>query len=345
MDQEKFARGTATAEARPLKKRENCKTRVCGVVGGVFLREPLGGQIAMARYEAPLRIAVQDHDRDRVFVAVVDSDGRKTRHAVLGPGDSIVLGRHEQARLQHESEDVSLRHVAIAVAPSSTAAAPLLRVWDLVTGRPFKTEDGMPTKAITADGPVFATVGAIFIAIIPLSSLPKKLPLGTLALWHSLPERKVISRVAEGSVVESLPPAKAKAKPVVKRRTTMVTRVGPVSGPMDCPPELAVAELRLATSAGSRRYRISMEALERGILIGRYERCLNLGGDEISVLSRVHLLISKIGLDVVAIDTASTFGSIRKSDAFESVVLRDQDKMLLADVLLVEWKYKRPVLA
>lgn len=70
-----------------------------------------------------------------------------------------------------------------------------------------------------------------------------------------------------------------------------MTRVGAVSSPVDCPPELAVAELRLATSSGSRRYRISLEALERGILIGRYGRCLNLGNEEFSVLSRVHLLI------------------------------------------------------
>ena len=87
-----------------------------------------------------------------------------------------------------------------------------------------------------------------------------------------------------------------------------------------------------------------MEALERGILIGRYERCLNLG-EELSTLSRVHLLIPKIGLDVMAIDTASTFGSVRRSGAFESVVLKDEDEVLLADVLLVEWQYKRPVVA
>lgn len=203
----------------------------------------------------------------------------------------------------------------------------------------------MPAKAITADGPVFATVGAIFIAIIPLCSLPKKLPLGTVALWKSLPERNVISQVAEGSVVESLPQPKVNARADFSGHQTMVTRVGAAASPMDCPPELAVGELCLATSSGSRRYRISLEALERGILIGRYERCLNLGEDELRRLSRVHLLISKIGQDVVAIDTASTFGSIRKSGGFESVVLGDQDELLLADVLLVEWKYNRPVQA
>ncbi len=338
MDQEKFAHGTAAAVARPPKKKRNCKTRVVGVVGGVFSREPLGGQIALARYEAALRIAAQDHPRDRVFVAVVESDGRKTRHEVLAPGDSLVFGRHEKARLHHNSEDLSLRHLAIAVAPGATAAEPLVRVWDLVTGQPFQTEDGMPTRAITSDGPVFATIGSVFIAIIPLGCMPTKLPLGTLALWQSLPEREVISRVAEGSVIERLPPPKVVKS---KRSTTRVTRVGPASAPEDCPPELVAAELKLTTESGSRCFRVSMEALERGILIGRYARCINLPQEDDN-LSRVHLLISMIGGDLIAIDTASTNGSVGREGPFESKVLEDDDVIVLADVMSVHWNYRRP---
>jgi hypothetical protein len=337
MDEEKFARGTFAAVERQNKKR-NSQTRVVPVLGGVFSREPLGGQIALARYEAMLRIAAQDHPRDHVFVAAVDSDGRKSRHAVLAPGDSIVFGRHDQAGLRHHSDDLSLRHLAIASAPSSTADDPLVRVWDLVTGRAFKTEDGTPATAITANGPVFATVGAVFLAIIPLGSLPDKLPIGTLALWHSLPERNVISRVAEGSVVVPTPEP-AISPPSTSSRRTKVTQLMPVCGLEDCEPKMAVAELCLTTKGGKRQFRISMEALERGILIGRYERCLNLGG-ELSVLSRVHLLISKMGQDVVAIDTASTFGSSKSSGRFDSTVLGSVDDMLLADVFLVEWKFQ-----
>ena len=76
-------------------------------------------------------------------------------------------------------------------------------------------------------------------------------------------------------------------------------------------------------------------------MIGRYDRCLSIAG-ELDALSRVHLLISKIGKDVVAIDTASTFGSTRSMDrAFETAVLAERDKILLANVLLVEWRYDR----
>ncbi len=310
-------------------------------VGGVFAREPMTGAIALTRYEAALREAAASHERDRVFVVFIDSDGSKSESRLLAPGESIVFGRHEQARLHHTSMDVSLRHVAIAVAPSSTAEAPLLRVWDLATARPFKTEDGMLTEALTADGPVFVTVGAVHLAVIPLSVLPAKLPIGTRALWHALPARDVLSRVAGGSAVRPVPEPRQSSPGQI----TWVTRIPAAEAPQDCAPGMAVAQLCLTTDEASRTYRISMEALERGILIGRYSRCLSIAG-EVGPLSRVHLLISKIGKDVVAIDTASSFGSTRSMErTFETAVLSERDKMLLANVLLVEWRYDRLVLA
>lgn len=336
MDDDRFAFGTGSA-AGPQKKTKNAMT-MAGFVGGVFAREPMAGAIALTRYEAALREAAANCARDRVFVVFIDSDGSKSESRVLMPGESIVFGRHEQARLRHASMDVSLRHVAIAVAPSSTAEAPLLRVWDLATDRPFKTEDGMTSEAVTADGPVFASVGAVHLAVIPLGVLPEKLPIGTRALWKALPDRDVISRVAGGSAVRRVPER-------FPGQITRVTRIPSAEPPHDCAPGMAVAQLCLTTDEASRNYRISMEALERGLLIGRYDRCLSIAG-EINPLSRVHLLISKIGKDVVAIDTASSFGSTRSMDrAFETALLGERDKMLLANVLLVEWRYERLVLA
>ena len=336
MDDKIFPRGSGFAQAPWSNGEEQNGRTMVWFAGGVFCREPLPGQIALARYESALRRAAREHARDRTFVAVVDSDGSLTRHQVIEPGEALVFGRHEQARLRHPAEDVSLRHIAVASAPSSTAEAPLVRAWDLMTGRCFETEDGQVTEAITADGPVFATIGSVYLAIIPLASLPETLPLGTLALWLALPDREVISRVAEGSSIRPLQPAvRSKAG-----RTSMITRILPAQAPVDCHAELSVAELTLTSDEGCQRYRISSEALERGILIGRYERCMGIG-KELDSLSRVHLLISKVGTDILAIDTASTFGSKRSMDTgFESIVLRKKEKMLLADALLVEWNYR-----
>ena len=333
MDEEEFARGSGFA-AGPTSK--NARTML-HMAGGIFLREPMAGAIALTRYESALRQAAREHARDRVFIVMIDSDGSSSEHRVLAPGESIVFGRHEQARLRHESMDLSLRHVAIAVAPSSTAQAPLLRLWDLATPHPFKTEDGLLTEALTADGPVFATVGSVHLAVIPLGVLPKQLPIGTRALWRALPDRDVVSRVAVGSAVRPVP----EPSRLISGRTTMITRVPSAAAPADCAPELAIAELGLATDEASRTYRISMDALERGILIGRYNRCFQIAGELIQ-LSRVHLLISKIGPDIVAIDTASSFGSTRSMGrAFETAVLSPRDKLLLAQVLLVEWTCNR----
>lgn len=330
MDDGKFARGTRLADNGAEK---NGRTQIA-YCGGVFSREAMAGAIAMARYESALRKAARDHVRDRVFVVVLDSDGSAAEHRVLAPGESAIFGRHEQARIRHVSPDVSLRHVAIAVAPRSTQLDPLIRVWDLATDRPFKTEDGLLTEALTADGPVFATIGSVFLGVIPLSSLPTDLPLGTVALWNSLPDRDVISRVAVGSAVRPLQPPQSS----FSGRTTHVTRISSVLPPEDCDPEVAIGALTLSTRMRSRKYRVSAEALERGILIGRYGRCLNVVGD-IDNVSRVHLLLSQVGPDVIAIDTASTFGTFdQTSHPIESQVLGEEGELLLADSLLVEWK-------
>lgn len=330
MDESDFACGTMVPDD---DEAINSRTRVCG--DGVFAREPLGGPIALARYEPMLRKAAAG-SRNRVFIAVVDSDGSESEHRILRPGESLVFGRHEQAGIRNASADVSLRHIAIALARSSTEHSTLLRVWDLATGKPFITEDGQLTEALSSDGPVFVTVGSVYIAIIPLGSLPTTLPLGTRELWQALPAREVISRVAQGSALRPLhAPGSSE-----HGHQTMITRIPSASAPEDCPAELAVASLCLRKKGSQRLYQVSAEALERGILIGRYDRCVCFGHD-LSQLSRVHLLISKIGNDIVAIDTASTYGSKRSGHRFATSILKTQDELILAGALHLEWKYER----
>jgi len=122
----------------------------------------------------------------------------------------------------------------------------------------------------------------------------------------------------------------------------VVTRLPSVQAPESCENQFSVAELALRTSDDVAHYHISADALQRGILIGRYDRCLDIRGD-LPTLSRVHLLISRVGADVFAIDTASTFGSMKSGKRyFESTVLADKDSVLLAESLLVDWKFDRP---
>lgn len=326
MHDQRFAGGTESPQLV-----QNNRT-LMNLAGGVFTREPMRGPAALSRYENALRQAVLHNSGNRVFVAVLDSDGSSSHHTIMSPGESLVFGRHHQAGLWHDSEDVSLRHLALAVAPSSTASAPLVRVWDLATNRPFKTEDGQYTAALTADGPVFITLGSISLAMIPLGSVPRVLPMGTQALWEALPKSAITSHLAEGSDIGRTPHDPS-------ARQTMVTRIPSARAPEDCLPELAVAQLALSTSQGCRRFQLSEEALVRGVLIGRYNRCISMPGN-LDMLSRVHLLISRIGTRIVAIDTASTCGSTHGcAGEFEATVVAEHDEFLLAGSLLVEWDW------
>lgn len=339
----------------------NSRTRIA-MAGGVFDRSALAWQAAFARYESSLRAAAHAYPPDHVFVASLDSDSSPARIRVLAPGESLILGRHTNADLVHDAGDLSLRQLAVVVAPDSTADETLVRLWDLATGHAFITEDGCATEAVTADGPVFARVGSLHLAVIPLSSLPRELPIGSMALWTALPRREFVSRIAEGSAMVRMN-ALATAESAVRggralgsqilgsqilggqagaapRRKTdsRITRVRPAAPPLDCEPDIAVATLTVQSGAERRTFRVSAEALERGILLGRYERCLPLR-DVSSNVSRVHLLIAQVGSQVMAIDTASSNGSYHRSHgAFEALVLSDSAELSLAEHMLVGWK-------
>jgi hypothetical protein len=73
--------------------------------------------------------------------------------------------------------------------------------------------------------------------------------------------------------------------------------------------ESAVGTLRILSDRGARRLPVGAEALSRGVLLGRYSRCDAsdvLGHDHIS---RAHLLVKRVGDELVAVDTASTAGT------------------------------------
>jgi hypothetical protein len=102
-------------------------------------------------------------------------------------------------------------------------------------------------------------------------------------------------------------------------------------------PEIGWGTLRFAFGQQKQRRKVSAECLERGILIGRYDRC-GLSFDGLSELSRVHLLLVRIGGEVWAIDTASTHGVRRGEGKIPATVLGDRDALVLAKVLEIDWQ-------
>ncbi len=79
------------------------------------------------------------------------------------------------------------------------------------------------------------------------------------------------------------------------------------------------------------------DQLERGILVGRDDRCSHGGQDE-GNLSRVHLVLLSVDDEVWAIDTASTNGTRAFSGPpFRQLLLSGETQLILADALALRW--------
>ena len=103
-------------------------------------------------------------------------------------------------------------------------------------------------------------------------------------------------------------------------------------------PEDAWGELRLEWEQWGATYLLSLDQLDRGVLLGRYDRC-GVKLSQVDGISRVHLLVIRSGDGVLAIDTASTNGLWRADGKkLETVALKNPDLLLLGDTLRVHWR-------
>ena len=84
---------------------------------------------------------------------------------------------------------------------------------------------------------------------------------------------------------------------------------------------------------------IDENQLERGILIGRYERCgiFFSAHDEYNPISRVHCLFISINGVIYVIDTASTNGTTVAHESIQQCALSNTSLIVLAESLFISW--------
>jgi hypothetical protein len=305
-------------------RHENTFTRLPDVARSAPLSARASFLVAYERLGLLARAA----DGPTVAVAAVDARARVTASLSLPDGGALVIGRHTRCGLQLVSESVSLRHV-VALARFE-GGRPMLRVWDLRTGVPFLTEDQQPAAAVLCDGPLYLAIDDHAVWFLPSGA---GLPRDPEEAWAALPARTFLDRRAPGPRLAPLPRAAA-----LPDEMTSVTRLGPplLIGEGD-EPEVGWGELRLASGRQKERRVVSAERLEQGLLLGRYERC-GLVIATTDRISRVHLMLVRIGAEVWAIDTGSTNGVSREGVAFVAGPLRDVDRLTLADLVTLDWR-------
>jgi hypothetical protein len=104
--------------------------------------------------------------------------------------------------------------------------------------------------------------------------------------------------------------------------------------------EKPVATVAVGSGANWEDVPVCRAELERGVLVGRYDRCdLMASTTWVSQeISRVHLLLLADGADVLAIDTGSTNGCTMEGMAFDVRRLGECADMTLASTLAVRWR-------
>lgn len=271
--------------------------------------------------------------QDEAFCLELPLDDARSVHRVVG--------RHTRADLVLRGDDaVSLRHLLVTA--WLDGERPALRVLDTGTEGRFLTEYEARVAAMRADGTCFLTVGSWNLMALyaePDTDWPED---GELA-WERLPAREAV----DASESWDRPPLRARAYPQLRLATetgqsstsTQIIHLDDPEQLANMPPDspLAVGAIFLPDR---RSVRLSVRALTRGVLIGRYERCgvdLDLLRADESI-SRIHLCLVQDPTGLWAVDMASTNGSRADGARFRTHRLGRQAVLTLARSTRLRWE-------
>ena len=230
-----------------------------------------------------------------------------------------VVGRHSGADLFLDGDaELALRHLLYVIEPMPLADAlrgeVRFRVMDLETGSAPIDEQGRRVASLTAEGPVFLRCQD-FALLALVTGDATDWPERAEDAWDCLPERVFVEeRLASGSRPRRLPHAPPAGPPSseIRRRTTLVRVLdGPTHVRSLASDEAACGVLSLESRGRHRAFAVGREALRRGLLVGRYERCHTQDGSPIldERVSRVHLMVVELAGVTCAIDLGSSNGS------------------------------------
>ena len=275
-----------------------------------FLRAPHEGFEARRLFKdryALIKGALERHPHQGVLILAFDKQeapiGQVWMESSLDRTRALIIGRHSSAGLviPGEYESISLRHLSVMVRATSHEDMNL-RVVDLHSGLGFADEHGRALKSVTTDGSVFLALGSVRLVILQTTPSPI-LPKDAATAYAAIPERIFIDECAFVPRARSLLP--------VGESTMVRSQLGPLSatGRLLEHGELPFMRLSLSGEEMTVTRDVGVRALERGILIGRYSRCDVRTGQDSAAVSRVHMMLTCDGTNVLAVDAGSMNGT------------------------------------
>ena len=271
------------------------------------------------KHFAALKAAHQAQPHEGVLIAAVDGNGLFDAHAHLRlPTTGIahlIVGRHERCDVVlSRDNDVSLRHMLIR-ATRGPHGQIHLRAIDLRSRVGLLSEDGKRCEAIASKGPLFLQVASYVLFLLPTGPGIKPWAADADATWRNFAPRNQ-------EILPPPQPLKSRAAPSpgsARLATITIQSSSPQAGDL--------------TST----HAVWSDQLDRGILVGRDDRCSH-GGVEEGNLSRVHLVLLSVDDEVWAIDTASTNGTrVYSGTPFRQLLLTGETHLVLADALALRW--------
>src|SRR5262249_34578030 len=152
------------------------------------------------------------------------------------------------------------------------------------------------------------SVGCYAVLLVPKRAVAEgDWPRGAGAAWESLAPRQFLDRRDASGGDPPLPPVELQCDEISGRSHSRITRMGAPAllGDDEVLRGPVWAEIGVEDERGVLKHSVTAEQIDRGVLVGRSSRC-QVGLNTDDTISRVHVLIVRIGQDVWAIDTAST---------------------------------------
>ena len=274
------------------------------------------------------------------LLAAVDPAGGHALHwldAEESRSHHAIIGRHSECQLRLAGDDrISLRHLLASA--WSRGGQPRLRLLDLRTHHGLELEDGSVAAGLAANGSAFARLGGSALLCLRRGSVPW--PESGEAAWASIPIR------------EHEPVSSAAPRVRIRRRLQLVgdqtsggangTLITALRAPLDLsdlPPQPRTA-LGVLHLPDGRCCWLRADALDRGVLIGRDDRCpleaVDLS-DDCGAVSRVHLALVRDPTGLWAVDAASTNGTRGDGHRGLAFPLRRATELRLGGQLKFRW--------
>lgn len=257
--------------------------------------------------------------------------------AVPNKPHAAVVGRHDHCDLVVPARhaDISLRHLVV-LARARHVDEVSLRVIDLHTENGFSDPDGRPLRSIEAEGPVFLRLGSLTLAALVTG---ESAPIADDAsdAFECIP---TVVFVRERTTHPGARIRRRSGRDALTGCTRVLQRLPPLAlGQLPALSDDQVGTLWLENRNGFSCRPLRATDVERGVLIGRYERCdVTAGAIVDNRLSRVHLLVVRDQGELFALDTCSSNGTRIKNRSISLVHFDPAHALVLADVVKVSWQ-------